>query len=210
MPAHVVTKLEFAVRVRLSRNAIEATEGTAHEDRVVEIDAERPLTAQVIGKSNAEVVGTDTDKFDLPSGGGTSELQFPLRAKGAGPVKVLVVVRQGSVLNTTITLTATAGSKADVGTKSAEDTVKTEVHSGIDAPELEGLPCLYIVEREERNGAVIFQYVLRLLPGAPAVSFESARICGVGRLVTFPDGWRVLRTIFAEKWPRVFSRRASA
>ena len=83
----------------------------------VEIDAERPLTAQVIGKSNAEVVGTDTDKFDLPSGGGTSELQFQLKAKGAGPVKVLVVVRQGSVLNTTITLTATAGSKADVGTK---------------------------------------------------------------------------------------------
>jgi glycosyltransferase involved in cell wall biosynthesis len=41
-------------------------------------------------------------------------------------------------------------------------------------------------------------------------SFESARFCGVGRLVTFPDGWRVLRTIFAEKWPRVFSRRASA
>jgi CHAT domain len=54
--------------------------------------------------------------------------------------------------------------------------VKTEVHSGIDAPELEGLPCLYIVEREERNGAVVFQYVLRLLPGEPAVSFESARI----------------------------------
>ena len=35
----------------------------------------------MIGKSNAEVVGTDTDKFDLPSGGGTSELQFQLKAK---------------------------------------------------------------------------------------------------------------------------------
>ena len=88
----------------------------------------------------------------------------------------MVVVRQGSVLNTTITLTATAGSKADVATESAEDTVKTEVHSGIDAPELEGLPCLDIVEREERNGAVVFQYALRLLPGEPAVSFESAEI----------------------------------
>ena len=38
----------------------------------------------MIGKSNAEVVGTDTDVFDLPSGGGTSELQFQLKAEGLG------------------------------------------------------------------------------------------------------------------------------
>ncbi|HEX7083259.1 MAG TPA: glycosyltransferase family 2 protein [Gaiellaceae bacterium] len=30
-------------------------------------------------------------------------------------------------------------------------------------------------------------------------SFESARIHGVGRLVTFPDGWRVLKTIWRER-----------
>jgi hypothetical protein len=176
MPANVVAKQEFAVRVRLSRKAIVATEGTAHEERDIEIDAERPLTAQVIGKANAEVVGADTDQFDLPSGGGTSELQFQLKAKSSGPVKVMVVVRQGTVLNTTITLTATAGSRSEIVTEPAADTVTTEVHSGIDAPELEGLPCLDIVEREERNGAVVFQYALRLLQGQPAVTFESAEI----------------------------------
>jgi glycosyltransferase involved in cell wall biosynthesis len=32
-------------------------------------------------------------------------------------------------------------------------------------------------------------------------SYEADRIHGVGRLVTFPDGWRVLKTIVAEKWP---------
>jgi glycosyltransferase involved in cell wall biosynthesis len=32
-------------------------------------------------------------------------------------------------------------------------------------------------------------------------SFEDVRVHGVGRLVTFPDGWRVLKTIFREKFP---------
>lgn len=30
-------------------------------------------------------------------------------------------------------------------------------------------------------------------------SFESARVHGIGRLLTFPDGWRVLKTIWREK-----------
>ena len=34
----------------------------------------------MIGKTNAEIVGTDTDVFDLPPGGGTSELQFTAQA----------------------------------------------------------------------------------------------------------------------------------
>ena len=32
-------------------------------------------------------------------------------------------------------------------------------------------------------------------------SFEAERIHGVGRLVTFPDGWRVLKTIWRERRP---------
>lgn len=32
-------------------------------------------------------------------------------------------------------------------------------------------------------------------------SFEDVRVHGQGRLVTFPDGWRVLKTIFKEKFP---------
>jgi glycosyltransferase involved in cell wall biosynthesis len=33
-------------------------------------------------------------------------------------------------------------------------------------------------------------------------SFETERVHGVGRLQTFPDGWRVLRTIWRERWHR--------
>jgi glycosyltransferase involved in cell wall biosynthesis len=33
-------------------------------------------------------------------------------------------------------------------------------------------------------------------------SFEAERVYGEGRLRTFPDGWRVLRTIWRERWRR--------
>lgn len=33
-------------------------------------------------------------------------------------------------------------------------------------------------------------------------SFEAERVHGEGRLRTFPDGWRVLRTIWSERWRR--------
>ena len=34
---------------------------------------------------------------------------------------------------------------------------------------------------------------------AEVPSFESARVHGTGRLLTFPDGWRVLKTIWRER-----------
>ena len=35
---------------------------------------------------------------------------------------------------------------------------------------------------------------------AEVPSYESARVYGVGRLRTLPDGWRVLKTIFRERF----------
>jgi glycosyltransferase involved in cell wall biosynthesis len=40
----------------------------------------------------------------------------------------------------------------------------------------------------------------RGLSVAEVPSFESARVYGVGRLRTIPDGWRVLKTIFRERF----------
>ena len=41
---------------------------------------------------------------------------------------------------------------------------------------------------------------------AEVPSFEADRVYGVSNLRTFPDGWRVLKTIFSE-WLRVRTRR---
>ena len=88
MPASVVAKKAFQVRVRLSRKAITATAGSAHAEADLEVDATRELSVQVIGKKNASIVGSDQDVFDLPAGGGTSELTFDVKAIAAGPVVV--------------------------------------------------------------------------------------------------------------------------
>jgi hypothetical protein len=171
MPASVVAKKAFQVRVRLSRKAITATAGSAHAEADLEVDATRELSVQVIGKKNASIVGSDQDVFDLPAGGGTSELTFDVKAIAAGPVVVSAVVRQGTVPLSTITLLAAAvGNGADVST---DTTTTVSTHPGVDAPELEGLPCLDIFERLLPDDSVVYQYAVRLEPGKPAVLFES-------------------------------------
>jgi len=37
---------------------------------------------------------------------------------------------------------------------------------------------------------------------AEVPSFEESRLCGESKLRTFRDGWRVLRTIFRERFTR--------
>ena len=176
MPASVVEKLEFAVRVRLSRKSIAASTGTAHAESDVVVDADRPVSVQVIGKSNAKLVGPDSDVFTLPPGGGVSELQFQAKSLARGPIVMLVVVRQGTVPIATLHLKATAVSKAASATIPLGSTVTATTHPGIDAPELEGLPCIDIVERELPNGSVIYQYAVRLVTGQEVAIFESRPI----------------------------------
>ncbi len=176
MPEHVVVRRHVEVRVRLSRKHIEAGRDVVSVEREVEVEAGRPVSVQVFGKTNVEIVGTADDVLDLPSGGGTSELVFTAKALVPGPATVLVVVRQGTVVIASVTLTATAVSKADEAALSGGASVSATMHTGIDAPELEGLPCIDIVERQLADGAVVFQYAVRLVAGQPAQNFESARI----------------------------------
>ncbi len=195
MPASVVEELEFAVRVRLSRKAIQATPGAAHAESDVTVDALRPVNVQVIGKVNAKVVGLDSDVFALPPGGGVSELEFRAQSLAAGPVAVMVVVRQGRVPIATLRLQAAAVSKDAAATMPLGSTVTASAHAGIDAPELEGLPCIDIVERELPSGSVIYQYAVRLVPGEPAVTFESLpikdRVRRIGKILDdVADVWK--------------------
>ena len=195
MPAHVVEKLEFAIRVRLSRKAIEASPGTAHAESDVTVDADRPVTVQVIGKSNATIVGADNDVFALPPGGGTSELEFHAQSLSSGPVVVLVVVRQGRVPIATLSLAASAVRADAAATMPLGTAATASAHPGIDAPELEGLPCIDIVERELPNGSVIYQYAVRLVQGAPAATFESRpikdRVRRIGKILDdVADIWK--------------------
>ena len=174
MPATVTPAVPFTVRVRLSRSAIAASEGTSHSAENVAVMADRPLTVQVIGKANVQMSSLDPDVFTLPAGGGISELQFVGTALAVGPVVLTVVVRQGRVPIATMALHADAVAtrpKTAFGTVSP--LAQAVVHTGIDAPELEGLPCIDIVERRLPGGQIVYQYAVRLVNGEPARIFES-------------------------------------
>ena len=176
MPANVVEKMDFVVRVRLSRNDLVPTEGTVSAEAEVSVRPDRPLSVQVIGKTNVQISGTGIDEFDLPRGGGISELPFTAQALGPGPCVVTIMVRQGTVLTANMTLRATAVAQAEADTMPLGVMAETEAHPGIDAPELEGLPCIDIYERELPNGQVSYHYAVRLERNEPVLTFESKPI----------------------------------
>ena len=173
MPATMAPEEQVDLRVRLSRRAISATAGTANDEAVVSVEETRPLTVRVVGKRNAEVVGPDSDVFALPPGGGTSELVFHVRPRRAGPVEVSIVVRQGTVPVGTLRLCSDATAPAAVAAAlTGPATVSARSPLGIDAPELEGLPCLEIFETE-RGDDVVYEYALRLEQGGAVHRFTS-------------------------------------
>jgi hypothetical protein len=132
---------------------------------------------QVYAKDNVEVLETGAKVFGLPTGDWASELTFRVRALAAGPVRVSVVLRQGWVPVATVTLEATAAAAA-VTAAAVPAAVTAAVHTGIDAPQLDGLPCLDIVEGRRVTGERVYSYALRLVPGEPEQLFESAPITG--------------------------------
>ncbi len=174
MPCTVTPAVAFTVRVRLSRKAIAASEDTSHVAENVAVVADRPLTVQVIGKVNVQMSSLEPDVFTLPAGGGISELQFVGTALAAGPVVLTVVVRQGRVPIATIALHADAMAKRPKTAFGAVSPLADAVvHTGIDAPELEGLPCIDIVERLLPGCQIVYQYAVRVVSGEPARIFES-------------------------------------
>ena len=193
MPGSVVAATPFTVRVRLARREIVATAGAVHEERALLMDAASPLEVRVTGKTNADVVGSDTDVVQLPPGGGVNELPFTVAARAPGEVRVLVVVRQGASVLARITLEATAVATGQEALPVA--TVTAEATTGVEAPELDGLPWLMVVERELADDRVVYQYDVRLDPTQPPRRFESRpvdhRVEVVGRVLdAVADTWR--------------------
>jgi hypothetical protein len=174
MPETVTPAKEFTVRVRLARVELEATEGAVHVEEEVEVDAERPISVQVFGKDNVEVVERDSKVFGLPSGDWASELTFRAKAIEPGPVVVDVVLRQGWVPVATARLVGTA---AAAGMR-APARVTAAVHTGIYARELDGVACLDISQGRRPTGELVYSYALRLLPDDDVQFFESAPVIG--------------------------------
>lgn len=175
MPSTVTPGSEFTVRVRLSRAALTPTAGTVHVAESVHVDATQAVSVQVYAKDNGQVLEPEPKLFALSSVDGVAaELTFRVRALAVGPVRVTVVLRQGSVIVATLSLEAAAAG----ATLLAAVPVTAVVHTGVDAPELQGVPCLDIVESRRVTGERVYSYAVRLVPGEPARVFESAPVIG--------------------------------
>jgi hypothetical protein len=175
MPSTVSPGSEFTVRVRISRGSLAPTPGTTNMHESVHVDATRPVSVQVFAKENAQVLEPGDKVFGLPADDTWApELTFRVRALDPGPVRVVVVLRQGTVLVATLSLESVAAGAGVAGPQP----VTAVAHMGVDAPELEGLPCLDIVEARLATGEHFYSYALRLVPGEPARVFESAPVIG--------------------------------
>ncbi|MFM6850372.1 MAG: CHAT domain-containing protein [Terrabacter sp.] len=195
MPSTVTPGTDFTVRVRLSRQTMTATPGSVHVDETVEIDASQAVSVQVYAKANAVVQEPEPKPFALSSVDGVAaELTFRVRALAVGPVRVTIVLRQATVIVATLSLEASAEGATLLGPQP----VTAIVHTGVSAPELEGVPCLDIVEGRRVTGERVYSYALRLVHGEPARVFESApivapedfvqqRIAEVERVIKDPD-----------------------
>ena len=108
------------LRVALSRKELQASSGSVSATGSVSVPTDRPLLVNVAATTNARVgLAPDhlgefaTDSFQLPPGGGSSELEFLVEAQAPGPVTVTVVVQDGVTWLKSLAVTATATAAAD-------------------------------------------------------------------------------------------------
>ena len=164
MPAHVVAKQEFAVRVRLSRNAIEATAGTTHEER--RHRDRRRAAADRAGDRQVQR-------------GGRRHRHRPLRPslrrrnqRAAVPAQVQGLGTGQGDGRRTPGQRAEHDDHADrrrPGARPRSPPSRRRTSSrawctrGSTRPSSRACPASTSCEREERSGAVVFQYALRLL-----------------------------------------------
>jgi hypothetical protein len=166
-PVGVTTTL----RVRVSRTALVAADGTASARTVLAVRPDSPVDVQVIPSKNVALDGPDLDRLLLPPGGGWSELQFAVHAVAAGPVRLKVLARQGRELLGSVTLEAEAvDPDAVIGGAQALTRAQVEVASA-SSPVLADVAWLEIAQ-VEAGGETRFRYELRL-PG------NSDRITGM-------------------------------
>ncbi len=108
------------LRVALSRKELQAAQGSASAAGTFTAPADHPLLVNVAATTNARV-GTAADQlgefasdsFQLPPGGGSSELEFFVEAQVAGPVTVTVVVQDGVKWLKSLAVTARATAAGD-------------------------------------------------------------------------------------------------
>ncbi|HVD64342.1 MAG TPA: CHAT domain-containing protein [Lapillicoccus sp.] len=163
LPQRPPVGVPTTLRVRVSRTALVAADGTASARTFLAVRPDSPVDVQVIPSKNVALDGPDLDRLLLPPGGGWSELQFVVHALAPGPVRLKVLARQGRELLGSVTLEAEAVvPDAVAGGAQALTKAQVEVASA-SSPVLSDVAWLEIAQ-VEADDETRFRYELRL-PG---------------------------------------------
>lgn len=172
LPAYPFVAKPATLTVRLSRKKLAASAAMAGMATTFLALPDRRLTVQVVPKTNVKIKGNDTDSFELPAGGGSSDLQFTIVPQRVGMVGLSVLVRDGAVPLAMLSLTVEAVGKVPLDgagqTVVADATVTRD-----DGPDLDALLQLEILETD-RDGDTVFQYTVRLPEQGLLERYESA------------------------------------
>ncbi len=183
LPQNPPVGVSTTLRVRVSRTALVAADGTASARTVLAVRPDTPVDVQVIPSKNVALEGPDLDRLLLPPGGGWSELQFALHAVAAGPVRLKVLARQGRELLGSVTLEADAVDPNDVtGGAQALTRAQVEVASA-SSPVLADVAWLEIAQ-VEADGDTRFRYELRLPGNGDRITGTSPPIRNADAFVT--------------------------
>ncbi|MGV1010252.1 MAG: CHAT domain-containing protein, partial [Dermatophilaceae bacterium] len=174
LPAYPVVAKPATLTLRLSRKKLAATAAMAGLATTFLALADRRLTVQVVPKTNVKVRGSATDSFELPAGGGSSELTFTIVPQHAGMLGLSVLVRDGAVPLAMLSLTVEAvGTAPDAAGGQTVTATATMTRDATEGPDLDSLLQLEILETD-RDGDTVFQYTVRLPEQGLLESYESA------------------------------------
>jgi hypothetical protein len=181
LPQNPPVGVATTLRVRVSRRALVADDGTVSARTDLAVRPDTPIDVQVIPSKNVTLDGPDLDQMLLPPGGGWSELAFAVRAVAPGPVRLKVLVRQGREMLGSVSLEAMAVDPDDVsGGAQALTRAQVEVASA-SSPVLADVAWLEIAQVES-HGQSRFRYELRL-PG------DDTRITGTSPPINDADAF---------------------
>lgn len=98
MPARLVEQREFVLTVRLGREVLTPTAGTAHAEDVVPIDPDEPVVITVSARGIQLADGEDAvHELELPASAAVASTTFRLLPVDVGRGVVSIAVRQGDI-----------------------------------------------------------------------------------------------------------------
>jgi CHAT domain len=165
MPPAIRAGQKATVHIEISPRALARPTGptSAGGELKFGVDADKPLTVQLMARSNIEVVGDDRTDIAMPGPDDPpASLFFDVRGTTAGPGELWVLIRQGHPSLLVLSLAPEVLPRRSAARSETRGLLRADSDMPAVAPRGWALPTLRINERSTGVG-VVFEYDLDLL-----------------------------------------------